>query len=62
MEMNRYISEAHNNEYNPLYYSVDSTKAVTPSGTGVNSEYNLSPDEQETLDCIENYTETKYIH
>ena len=29
--MNRNISEAHKNEYNPMYYSVDSTKAALPS-------------------------------
>ena len=31
MEMNRNISEAHKNEYNPMYYSIDSTKAALPS-------------------------------
>lgn len=33
--MNLNISEAHKNEYNPLYYSGDSTKAALPSSVDI---------------------------
>ena len=61
MEMNRNTCNVYKNEYNPLYYSTDSTKAALPVMI-IRSEYELVLNEYETLDYIEKYVETKYIN
>ena len=57
--MNLNMSEAHKNEYNPLYYSGDSTKAALPSSVDITE---LLYHEQEVLGCIEKYIEAKHLH
>ena len=55
--MNRNISEAHKAEYNPLYYSVDSTKAaIAAKGT-----FMKPPDYSELKQFIEQESTCPYI-